>query len=45
MFDWHFLRGVTVDVAVLAVVLVIFAAFMHVDAGLIDHGLAAIGFD
>ena len=45
MFDWHLLRGVTVDVAILAGVLGIFAVFMHVDAGLIDHALAAISFD
>ncbi len=44
MFDWRFLRGVAVAVAMLAVVLGIFVALTHVDGGLIVHGLAAIGF-
>jgi hypothetical protein len=44
MFDWRSLRGIAVAVAMLAVVLGIFAALIHVDGGLIVHGLAAIGF-
>jgi hypothetical protein len=40
----HTLRGVSVAVAMLAVVLGILAALVHVDGGLIGHGLAAIGF-
>jgi hypothetical protein len=40
----HSLRGVGVAVAMLAVVLGILAAFLHVDGGLLGHGLAAIGF-
>jgi hypothetical protein len=42
MFDWHFLRGVAVVIAVLAVACGIFVAFMPVDGGLIVRGLAAI---
>jgi hypothetical protein len=45
MFDWRSLRGVAVAVAMLAVVLGIIAALIHVDGGLIGHGLAAIGFN
>jgi hypothetical protein len=41
---WHSLRGVAVAVAMLAVVIGICAALIHVDGGLIGHGLAAIGF-
>jgi hypothetical protein len=47
MFDWHFLRGVAVVVAMLAVLLGIFVALplMLTDtAGLFTDGLAAIGF-
>ena len=44
MFDWRSLRGVAVAIAMLAVVLGIFVALIHVDGGLIGHGLAAIGF-
>jgi hypothetical protein len=40
----HSLRGVGVAVAMLAVVLGILAALLHVDGGLLGHGLAAIGF-
>jgi hypothetical protein len=40
----HSLRGVAVAVAMLAVVIGILAALLHVDGGLIGHGLAAIGF-
>jgi hypothetical protein len=39
------LRGVAVAAAMLAVVLGIIAALIHVDGGLIGHGLAAIGFN
>jgi hypothetical protein len=42
MIDWHFLRGVAVVVAVLAVACGIFVALIPVDGGLIVHGLAAI---
>jgi hypothetical protein len=45
MFDWHFLRGVTVDVAMLAVVLGIFVALplmLTATASPFVHGLAAI---
>ena len=45
MFDWRFLRGVGVIVAMLVVVLGIFVALpltLNVDAGLIVHALAAI---
>jgi hypothetical protein len=50
MFDWRFLGGVAVAVAMLVVVLGIFVALplmltdtgIHVDAGLIVHALAAI---
>ena len=50
MFDWHFLRGVAVIVAILVVVLGIFVALpliltnvgIHVDAGSVVHELAAI---
>jgi hypothetical protein len=45
MFDWRSLRGVAVAAAMLAVVLGIIAALIHVDGGLIGHGLAAIGFN
>ncbi|HVQ86025.1 MAG TPA: hypothetical protein VMS84_14975 [Mycobacterium sp.] len=41
----HTLRGVAVAVAMLAVVIGILAALLHVDGGLIGHGLAAIGFN
>jgi hypothetical protein len=44
MFDWRSLRGVAVAVAMLAVVLGICVGLIHVDGGLIVHGLAAIGF-
>jgi hypothetical protein len=44
MFDWRSLRGVTVAVATLGVVLGIFVALIYVDRGPIVHGLAAIGF-
>jgi hypothetical protein len=44
MFDWHSLAGVAVASAVLVVVLGILAALIHVDGGLIGHGLAAVGF-
>ena len=43
-FDRHFLGGVAVTLAMVAVVPAIFAALMHVDGGLIVHGLAAVGF-
>jgi hypothetical protein len=45
MFDWGFLRGVAVAVAILAVVAGIFVALplmLNVDAGLIVNALAAI---
>jgi hypothetical protein len=45
MVDWRSLRGVAVAVAMLAVVLGILATLIHVDGGLIGHGLAAIGFN
>ena len=45
MFDWRSLRGVAVAIAMLAVVLGILAALIHIDGGLIGHGMAAIGFD
>jgi hypothetical protein len=44
MFDWRSLRGVAVCVAMLAVVLGIVVALIHVDGGPIVDGLAAIGF-
>jgi hypothetical protein len=43
-FDRHFLRGVAVALVMVAAVLGILAALIHVDGGLIVHGLAAIGF-
>jgi hydrogenase/urease accessory protein HupE len=45
MFDWRFLRGVAVAVAIPVVVLGIFVALplmLNVDAGMIVHALAAI---
>jgi hypothetical protein len=39
----HSLTGVAVAVAMLAVILGILAALLHVDGGLVGHGLAAIG--
>jgi hypothetical protein len=43
-FDRHFLGGVAVALVMVAAVLGILAALMQVDAGLVVHGLAAIGF-
>jgi hypothetical protein len=43
--DWRSLRGVGVAVAMLAVIPGILAALIHVDGGLIGHGLAAIAFN
>jgi hypothetical protein len=40
----HSLGGVAVAVAMLAVIVGILAALLHVDGGLIGHGLAVIGF-
>jgi hypothetical protein len=45
MVVWGSLRGVGVAVAMLAVILGILAALIHVDGGLIGHGMAAIGFN
>jgi hypothetical protein len=45
MFDWRFLRGVAVLVAMLVLVLGIFVALplmLNVDAGLIAHALASV---
>jgi hydrogenase/urease accessory protein HupE len=45
MFDWRFMRGVAVIVAILVVALGIFVALpltLNLDAGLIVHALAAI---
>ena len=45
MFDWRSLRGIAVAIAMLAVVLGILVALIHVDGGLIGHGMAAIDFN
>jgi hypothetical protein len=45
MVVWGSIRGVGVAVAMLAVILGIPAALIHVDGGLIGHGMAAIGFN